>query len=68
MSTHTKKWRRTFQNNCAILEKTADGVPVGRCWHYLTDGQCPRHGDVAAVQKLYVETGQLTAEVLTKPH
>jgi hypothetical protein len=30
----------------AIRERTADGVSVGRCWFYLKDGICPRHGDV----------------------
>ena len=33
-------------NNCAIRERTAEGVSVGRCWFYLKDGICPRHGDV----------------------
>lgn len=47
-------------NNCAIREHTADGVPVGRCWHFVRDGQCPRHGDVTAVQRHYAETGKLT--------
>lgn len=46
--------------NCAIREHTADGVPVGRCWHFVSDGQCPRHGDVTAVQRHYAETNELT--------
>ena len=47
--------------NCAIREFTADGVSVGRCWHYLGyTNVCPRHGDVAAVQQHFVETGELT--------
>jgi hypothetical protein len=33
-----------FPNNCNVMEKTADGVSVGRCWFYLRDGICPRHG------------------------
>lgn len=34
-------------NNCAVIERTADGVNVGACWFYLTDGiTCPRHGVV----------------------
>lgn len=46
--------------SCAIREFTADGVSVGRCWHHVKDGQCPRHGDVRAVQDHYARTGQLT--------
>lgn len=35
-----------FPNNCAVMERTADGVAVGRCWFYMPDGHtCPRHGD-----------------------
>ncbi len=30
--------------NCTVRERTADGVPVGRCWLYLRNGICPRHG------------------------
>ncbi len=30
--------------NCPVREKTADGAPVGRCWFYMRDGVCPRHG------------------------
>jgi len=46
--------------NCAVLEKTADGQAVGRCWIHLLAGKyCSRHGDVSAIQQLYVETGQL---------
>lgn len=34
-------------NNCAVKERTGDGVPVGPCSFYLTDGTtCPRHGKV----------------------
>lgn len=46
--------------NCAIREHTADGVSVGRCWHHVKDGQCPRHGDVRAAQDHYARTGDLT--------
>jgi hypothetical protein len=50
-----------FVNNCPIREHTADGVPVGRCWFWLTDGHtCPRHGDVSEAVKRYRETGELT--------
>lgn len=34
-------------NNCAVIERTADGVNVGACLFYLKDGKtCPRHGIV----------------------
>lgn len=34
-------------NNCAVRCRTADGVSVGPCWHFLTDGTtCPVHGVV----------------------
>jgi len=34
-------------HNCDVQERTADDVPVGRCWFYLEDGRfCPRHGDI----------------------
>lgn len=29
---------------CRVIEKTADGLTVGRCWFYLANGVCPRHG------------------------
>lgn len=32
--------------HCPILEQTADGVCVGRCWFNLDGHICPRHGDV----------------------
>lgn len=32
--------------NCPIRERTGDGTPVGRCWHWCPGGICPRHGDV----------------------
>ena len=38
---------KPFEKNCPVMEKTADGVPVGRCWFYMKDGKtCPRHGDI----------------------
>jgi hypothetical protein len=40
-----------FKNNCPINEQTGDGTTVGRCWFFLKDGVCPRHGDV----KKYLE-------------
>lgn len=49
-------------DSCAIRERTADGVSVGRCWHHVKDGWCPRHGDVKAVQDHYARTGELTDE------
>ena len=50
--------------NCPINEQTADGTPVGRCWHYLEDGKiCPRHGDVSIAVEIYFENqGKLTLE------
>jgi hypothetical protein len=47
---------------CAVREQTADGVSVGRCWFNVVEGRCPRHGDVAEVQKNYAATGRLTSE------
>jgi hypothetical protein len=47
---------------CAVLERTADGVSVGRCYFQVVDGRCPRHGDVRKAQERYVETGRLTDE------
>lgn len=38
---------KMFPNNCAIIERTADGVSVGPCTFYLENGTtCPRHGKV----------------------
>lgn len=45
---------------CPIREFTADGYNVGRCWHKLKEGKCPRHGDVREAVKRYVATGKLT--------
>lgn len=36
-----------FPSNCAVIERTGDGVSVGKCWFHLKDGiTCPRHGKV----------------------
>ncbi len=48
--------------NCPILERTADGVPVGRCWFWSPDGICPRHGDAKAAIEKYKQTSKLTDE------
>lgn len=50
------------QNNCPIMERTGDDTPVGRCWYYLYDGKCQRHGDVSEAQQKYIRTGKLTDE------
>jgi hypothetical protein len=49
-------------NNCPILERDGDGKSVGRCWYYLEDGKCPRHGDVKEASNKYAKTGELTDE------
>lgn len=50
-------------NNCPINEQTADGIGVGRCWHYLPDGvTCPRHGNVELEVEHYRKTGKTTKE------
>lgn len=46
--------------NCAVREYTANGVSVGRCWHFVPNDMCPRHGDVSVVMEHYRETGKLT--------
>lgn len=54
---------RIGASHCPIIECTADGVSVGRCWHYLADGKtCPRHGDVGVTLLYYLQTGKLTRE------
>ena len=56
---------RAFHMNCAVLERTADGDSVGRCWFYLgEDFICPRHGNVRLIQERYEETGKCTDETL----
>ena len=55
---------KLFSKNCAVLECTADGISVGRCWFYVGDNYiCERHGDVRKIQEIYVETGQCTSEL-----
>lgn len=49
-------------NNCPIIEMTADGCCVGRCFFYCLDDICPRHGDVKKEFERYHEKGQLTRE------
>ena len=49
--------------NCPIMEQTADGRSVGRCWFYLPDGKtCPRHNDVTEEVRKFEETGKTTLE------
>lgn len=52
-----------FLRNCAVRERTADGVSVGRCWFYVgAECVCPRHGDVRKVQAHYATTGKLSED------
>lgn len=56
-------------NNCPIRQHTADGVNVGRCYHYVGEVAphvCPLHGDVTEVVKHYRETGKLTNDKFAK--
>jgi hypothetical protein len=48
--------------HCPILEQTADGRCVGRCWYYLHNNICPRHGDVSAAVNNYQQGKGLTLE------
>ena len=49
--------------NCPIVEKTGDGIFVGRCWFHLPDEKtCPRHGNVSQAVKRFKETKKLTDE------
>lgn len=46
--------------NCPVLERTADGTSVGRCWFHLTDEYiCPRHGNVFKEVEAYKSSGEL---------
>ncbi len=49
--------------NCAVRERTGDGVSVGRCWFHTAEDNdiltCPRHGDVTEIQSRFSETGEL---------
>jgi hypothetical protein len=39
--------QKQFENNCPVVVKTEDGIPV-RCMFYMADGKtCPQHGDVS---------------------
>ena len=59
----TEDFKPWMPNNCAVLEETADGRSVGRCFFYVGDkGVCPRHGDVSKVRTRYIETGFMTGE------
>ena len=49
-------------DSCAINERTADGISVGRCYFHVENDMCPRHGNVKSVQDHYRLTGQLTDE------
>lgn len=52
---------RAFSASCPVREHTGDGKSAGRCWHHVgTQGICPRHGDVRAAQKRYIDSGVLT--------
>ena len=56
---------RIAEDNCPIIEQTADGTNVGRCWFYLHPAVnycCPRHGDVSIARQRYLVTGKLTLE------
>jgi hypothetical protein len=45
-------YAKLFPNNCAVKEYTADGVYVGPCEYYLTNGTtCSRHGVVKQVKQ-----------------
>jgi hypothetical protein len=49
--------------NCPIIEQTSDGVNVGRCWFYLNEYTCPRHGNVEEEVKTFLDNnGKLTLE------
>lgn len=48
-------------NSCPITTYTGDGVPVGRCFHFIgMEGPriCPIHGDVTAAVVEFVHTGK----------
>jgi hypothetical protein len=52
-----------MDRNCAVRERTGDGVSVGRCWFYTSEENdaltCPRHGDVTEIQEHFNVTGEL---------
>jgi len=49
--------------NCAVRERTGDGVSVGRCWFWTNEKSgvltCPRHGNVTEIQKHFSTTREL---------
>ncbi len=51
-----------FKENCPVIQRTADGINVGRCWMHIKANRCPYHGDVSEAVKRYIETGKLTDE------
>jgi hypothetical protein len=55
---------RLHPHNCAVIERTANGVSVGACAHYLRNGtDCPRHGRV----KAYIDQTLPTEGAAKKP-
>ena len=63
VKSHHEKPRYNNHRACAVRERTADNVSVGRCYHFVGDVNiCPRHGNVSDVQKRFSETGKLTDE------
>ncbi len=44
-----------LSDNCAVIERTADGKSVGACGFYLKDGvTCPHHGIVRRLSQCEV--------------
>ncbi len=42
-----ESYAKLMPDNCAVKERTGDGVSVGTCTFYLKGGTiCPRHGIV----------------------
>lgn len=42
-----KPFRKSWPNNCPLIDVDGDGREVGTCWYYMKDGKtCPRHGDI----------------------
>ena len=59
----------TCRNNCAVRERTADGVSVGRCWHSLDEDRCcPIHGCVRSQMAEYMRTGELFEDPRSAPN
>ena len=55
---------KELDRNCAIMERTGDGVKVGRCWYFVGENFiCPRHGDVKEVQRRWTEKQDMTDEL-----